>query len=96
MTMEHGLIISILRDLAWLTAGALAGVAYFLGLRWSIQLQSGGRLLVPLGLQLPRFGILAVALAVIAKSFGALPLLLATVGLRVARTAVIRWEGSRD
>jgi len=89
-TMDYGTIAAAARGLAWLAAGALLGAAYFGSLRWNIRLLAGGRLLLPVGLQLVRFAGVAAPLALLARAFGALPLLLATVGLLMARTAVIR------
>ncbi len=76
----------------WLAAGMLIGAGYFLTLRRNVGMFAAGRsLLLPLGFQLARFVLLAAALAAIARSSGALPVLAATAGVLVARTAVIRW-----
>jgi len=46
--------------------------------------------LLPLGLQLFRFVLIVAVLAAIASSFGALPLLMATAGILVMRTVIVR------
>jgi len=76
----------------WLAVGVLIGGGYFLSLRQNVRMFAARRSpLLPLGFGLARFALLAVALAAIARAAGALPLLAATAGILVARTAVIRW-----
>jgi F1F0 ATPase subunit 2 len=75
----------------WLAAGALIGAIYFWALQWNARLFAAGpRLPAAFALQLARFAVLGGALALVAVRFGALPLLVATAGLLLARTAVIR------
>ena len=81
----------IVRAGAWLSAGALIGVSYFLTLGWNVRLLVlGRRPLLAIALQLGRFALLAGLLAFIASRFGALPLLLSTVGILASRLAVMR------
>jgi F1F0 ATPase subunit 2 len=76
---------------AWLAAGALIGACYFLTLRWNMRLFTARRsMLVPVVIQLARFALTAAVLTVIASQFGALPLIAATAGMLVTRTAVLR------
>jgi F1F0 ATPase subunit 2 len=76
---------------AWLAFGLLVGAFYFLTLRWTVRMFAAARpLLLPLGLQLIRFGLIAVILATITWSFGALPLLMATMGILIMRTIIVR------
>jgi hypothetical protein len=77
----------------WFAAGALIGGIHFLTLRWNARLFVGTRWpLLPLGIQLARFGLIAAALAFVATMFGVLPFLVTAAGILVARTAVIRWS----
>jgi len=82
----------------WFAAGALVGAFHFLTLRWNARLFVGTLFvgtrwpLLPAGIQLVRFGLIAAALAFVAKMFGGLPLLVTTTGILVARTAIIRWS----
>lgn len=83
-----------LRGGAWLAAGALIGALHFVTLRWNVRMFAGGRTaLLAVALQIARFALLAGALAVIAGRYGALPLLLATAGILLARTAVVQAGG---
>jgi F1F0 ATPase subunit 2 len=76
---------------AWLTFGLLVGACYFLTLRWTVRMFAAARpLLLPLGLQLIRFGLIAAMLAAITWCFGALPLLMATTGILIMRTIIVR------
>jgi F1F0 ATPase subunit 2 len=75
----------------WLSCGALIGALYFLALHWNARLFAFGRTpLAAMALQLGRLAVLAGALTIIVSRFGALPLLLATAGILVARTAALR------
>jgi F1F0 ATPase subunit 2 len=88
----HDLIFSALRTGAWLSVGALIGALHFLTLRWNVLMLAGGRSLLPaLATQLARLAIVAAALTIIAVHFGALPLVVATAGILIARTAVFRF-----
>jgi F1F0 ATPase subunit 2 len=76
---------------AWLAFGLLVGAFYFLTLRWTVRMFAAARpLLLLLGLQLIRFGLIAAILAAITWSFGALPLLMATMGILIMRTIIVR------
>jgi N-ATPase, AtpR subunit len=75
----------------WFAAGVLIGACYFLTLRWNVWMFTTRRsLLLPFGIQLARFALMAVTLTVIASWFGALALIAATAGILVTRTAIIR------
>jgi hypothetical protein len=95
MTFEllgYDLAGSILVTGVWLAAGMLIGAAYFLTLQRNVRMFVVGRsFLLPLGFQLSRFVLLAIALAAIAIASGALPMLTITAGILVARTTLIRW-----
>jgi F1F0 ATPase subunit 2 len=82
----------VIQVFGWLLAGALLGSLYFLTLRWNVRILASGRVLLPFGLQLIRFAVVAAALTIVARSFGALPLLAAALGLLLARTMILRWE----
>jgi F1F0 ATPase subunit 2 len=83
----------VLQAGAWLAAGVLLGGFHFLTLRWNVRMfASDPSPLLPLGIQVMRFALVAAVLAVVARYFGALPLLVMTAGILVARTAVIRME----
>jgi N-ATPase, AtpR subunit len=72
-------------------AGVLIGAAYFLTLRWTIQILALGQAaLLGIGLQLARFAVLALALVLIARGFGAVSLVAVTAGILAARAAVLR------
>ena len=74
----------------WLSGGALIGALHFLVLRWNVRLfVAGGTPILTLTLQLGRLALLAGALAVVVSRFGAFPLLMATGGILVARTAAL-------
>jgi F1F0 ATPase subunit 2 len=90
--MDHGLMPLLAQAATWLAAGVVLGGLYFVSLRSSVGMLASGRPLPAIGLQLVRFAVLAVVLAFVSRWFGALPLLLATLGLLVARTAVLRRE----
>jgi F1F0 ATPase subunit 2 len=84
-------VIPVVLSIASLVAGLLLGAVYFLSLRWNLWRFTVGRsLLIPVGIQLVRFALIAAALAVVARYFGALQLLVTTLGILVARTAVIK------
>jgi N-ATPase, AtpR subunit len=87
----HDLISPVIGAGVWLVFGALIGTIYFLTLRWSIRLLTRGRSpLLALVAQLGRFGAIAAMLAAVTMCFGALALLVATIGILVARTAIVR------
>jgi F1F0 ATPase subunit 2 len=87
----HDLISPLIEAGVWLVFGALIGAIYFLTLRWSVRLLTLGRSpLLALVVQLGRFGAMAAMLAAVTMRFGAVPLLAATIGILVARTAVVR------
>lgn len=74
----------------WLSCGALIGAFYFRTLQWSVRLFVDGDAILPsMILQLGRLTFLAGALAVIVERFGAIPLLAATLGILIARTAAL-------
>ncbi len=82
-----------LRASLWLGCGALIGASHFLTLQTSVRLfVTGGSPLLAMALQVGRLVLLAGALAVIV-GFGALPLLLATAGILIGRTAALRLGG---
>lgn len=75
----------------WLCAGALIGTFHFATLRWNtLAFADAQSFLLPFGIQLIRFALTGTLLFGIARSSGALPLLMATVGILSARTAIIR------
>jgi F1F0 ATPase subunit 2 len=76
----------------WLGVGAFIGATHFLTLRWNVRMLADDRPL-PLGLatQLARFMLTAGVLAIVAGYFGVFPLLVATAGILVARTAILRY-----
>jgi hypothetical protein len=86
----HDVFALLLKSCAWLAMGGLVGTFHFLTLRRSARMLAiGSSLSAGLMLHLIRFPITAGALIVIAQ-YGALPLLAATLGILVARTAVLR------
>jgi len=86
---EHAVF--ALRAAAWLGGGALIGTFHFVTLGWNVRvLTLGGAPLFAMALRLARFSLLAGVLAALASRFGAMPLLLATAGILVARTAAAR------
>lgn len=87
---NHSTVAFILRISASLLTGALVGAFHFLSLKWNVRMLADGRVLLPIGFQLFQFAVLGSTLAVIVRSFGPMPLLAATTGLLMARTAVIR------
>ena len=99
MTMLHvpeqGFVWFALGLGAWLVAGALIGAFQFLTLRLNVRMfTKGDSLLLALALQLARFAVVAAALTAVAIFYGALPLLVATAGILVMRTAVVRLGGA--
>ena len=77
----------------WLSSGMLAGAFHFLTLRWTVKMLAAARpVLLPLGLQLIRFVLMAALLVTIANFLGALPLLMATMGILIMRTIIVRLE----
>lgn len=80
----------LLSALPWFAAGALAGVVYWLTLRWSGEtLAAGGSLALALALQVTRFAALGAVLAGVAIRGGALALLASAGGLMVVRALVL-------
>jgi F1F0 ATPase subunit 2 len=78
---------------AWFVAGVLVGAFHLLTLRWNVRMFAAAQsLLLPLGIQLIRFALIAAVLAAITRSFGDLPLLVATVGISAMRMAIVRLE----
>jgi F1F0 ATPase subunit 2 len=76
---------------AWLSSGALIGAFYFGMLRWNVRLLVLGRTpLLAMILQVGRFALLAGVLAATASRFGAFPLLVAAVGIFLARAVAMR------
>jgi hypothetical protein len=76
---------------AWLSCGVLIGAMHLLMLRRNVKLfVAGAAPLLAIALQLGRLALLAGALALIVGRFGAFPLLTATAGIVVARTAALR------
>ena len=77
----------------WFAVGMLLGAFQFLTLRWSVRMFAVMQpLLLPIGVQLIRFAAVAAVLAAITASFGALPLLMATAGILITRTIVLRLD----
>ena len=77
---------------AHLAAGFVLGVLYFRGLWWSARRFTGacaGRCATTIALMIGRFALLA-GLLTLASLEGALPLLVMTLGVLVARSAVMR------
>ena len=88
----HGFVPWVISIGGWSTAGVLIGAFHFLSLKWNVSRLAVGRaLLLPVGIQLVRFALTAAVLIGIARAFGATPLLLATLGICFARTAIIRF-----
>lgn len=76
---------------AWLCCGVLLGALHFGSLKWTVKLfVAGGAPLRLMTLQLGRLAFVAVALAAIVGRFGAFPMLMASGGMLVARTAAQR------
>jgi hypothetical protein len=89
-TAEPGTLAWAAQITLWLAAGIVIGALHFLSLRWSVRLFIEGRAARSLAIQGLRLTALGGALAAVAVWFGALPLLAATAGLLLARTAVLR------
>jgi len=78
----------------WLGSGMLVGTFHFLTLRWTVKTFVAARsLLLALGLQLTRFVLMVALLATVVNFLGALPLVMATMGILIMRTIIIRLEG---
>jgi F1F0 ATPase subunit 2 len=73
----------------WLLAGLAGGIAHFSLLRWNTALYAEGSVVGALGVQLLRMA-LTTGLLVFAVSHGASPLLLAALGVVLARLPVLR------
>jgi F1F0 ATPase subunit 2 len=80
---------SILWDAGFLLAGILAGLLHFHLLRWNTGLFLTGGARRAIAAQALRLAVLTGVL-VIAARFGALPLLLAALGVMIARQVVVR------
>jgi len=90
---EHALLLPLVSVGAWFAVGAVIGAFHFVTLRWNVSMFAARQsLLLPLGVQLVRFALMAVLLAVVARYFGALPLLVAAFGILATRTIVVRRE----
>jgi F1F0 ATPase subunit 2 len=78
----------------YFAVGLLAGALHFRLLRWNATLyvRAGGAATAML-VQILRLGVLAGGLAAAAMQ-GAMPLLLAALGVVIARPIVTRWTGS--
>jgi F1F0 ATPase subunit 2 len=84
----HGLALAGI----WLAAGTVMGGVFFLSLHWNVRMLTAGRATLPIiAVQLARLAAISAALTAIALYFGALPLLAASAGVLLARTAVLRW-----
>lgn len=79
----------------WAVAGALLGFAHFGSLRYNVHCIAGGRALLSAGLQVLRFAFTGAALTFVAARVGAMPLLAATVGIILARGALLLAEPTR-
>jgi F1F0 ATPase subunit 2 len=80
----------LLSLLAHLAAGIALGILYFRGLWWSAhRFAEGGRAATTIALMIGRFALLG-GLLTLARLEGALPLLAMTLGLFIARSAVMR------
>jgi F1F0 ATPase subunit 2 len=87
----HNLIGYLVGAGVWLTSGALIGTFHFLTLRWNVRMFAATQpLLLPFGIQLVRFVLIAAVLAAITRSFGAVPLLIVTAGILAMRTVIVR------
>jgi hypothetical protein len=74
----------------WLLVGLAGGTAHFALLRWNTRLYlTGGSVARPLGVQALRLAATTVLLA-FAAWHGAMPLLLAAIGVLLARLLVLR------
>jgi F1F0 ATPase subunit 2 len=87
----HDLLAYVISAGTWLGVGAIIGTMHFLTLRWNVRMLADSRPLpLAFATQLARFVLTAGALAIVADNFGVFPLLLATAGILVARTAMLR------
>jgi F1F0 ATPase subunit 2 len=78
---------------AYLVAGIAVGVIYFRSLWWNARrFTMGGHVATTIAVMIGRFVILGVVLT-LASLAGALPLLLMALGVRIARSAVVRRIG---
>jgi F1F0 ATPase subunit 2 len=73
----------------WLLAGLAGGTAHFVLLRWNTRLYVSGELAPAIGAQALRLAAI-VSLLVFAALHGALPLLLAALGVILARPVVLQ------
>jgi hypothetical protein len=89
--LQYDLLKLALGASAWLAVGALVGTFFYLTLRWSAQmLATGSDVSAALALQLIRFMGVAGLLGIIARHYGVVTLLVVTLGILAARTAVVR------
>lgn len=78
---------------AYLAAGLVLGVLYFRSLWWNVRrFADGERLLTTITLVIGRFVLLGATLVLVSRG-GALPLLMVTLGVLLARFAVVRSVG---
>ena len=73
----------------WLFAGLAAGSAHFVLLHWNTRLYVSGGLAEAIGVQVLRLAAIAILLG-FAALHGALPLLLAALGVFIARSVMLR------
>jgi F1F0 ATPase subunit 2 len=80
----------MIADAAFFAAGLAAGTLHFALLRWNASLYGRSRHIAgAAALQVLRLAVLGMVLALIARH-GALPLLLAALGVLIARSLVMR------
>jgi len=88
----HDLLPRLVNAGIWLSVGTLIGAIHFLSLQWNVRLLAADRALAPaLAVQLARFTLTAGLMFVIASRFGAFQLLIASLGILAARTAIVRF-----
>ncbi len=77
----------------WLAVGIVIGALHFLALQWNTRLfVSGLSVALAIGTQLVRYAVTAAALVFIARYTGAIALLIATLGILIARTVILRFR----
>ena len=95
-TMNHAImpeyLLLVTEASGWFVAGTLLGLLHFVSLQWNVRCLIGGQALASFGLHLLRFALTGGALALVTRWYGALPLLAGTLGLMVARTALLLAE----
>jgi hypothetical protein len=88
---QYNILQLVLVTSIWLAIGALVGAFFYLTLRRSAQmLATGSGVNMALALQLIRFMVTVGSLGIIARYYGAVALLVVTLGILAARTAVLR------